>query len=142
LRLREGNSIVHSDIVTCKAVFGVGSGRRVHPCFSIRPNQLCNKYVGYPKVLCIDREVYVLLLFFLRNRGHQLYIYLHIFYFKLDLRSLMEYRSIECIAAYNCLALHQTVRNYTRSTRCGTPCYSHISPVEVGFRDFQMTSAQ
>jgi hypothetical protein len=54
--------------------------------------------------------------FFLRNRGHQLYIYLHIFYFKLDLRSLMEYRSIECIAAYNCLALHQTVQLHREGT--------------------------
>jgi hypothetical protein len=49
--------------------------------------------------------------FFLRSRGYQLYIHLHIFYFKLDIRSPMEYRSIECIAAYNCLALGQTARN-------------------------------
>jgi hypothetical protein len=42
-------------------------------------------------------------IFFLRNRGYQLYIHLHISYFKLelDIRSQMECRSIECIGAYN-----------------------------------------
>jgi hypothetical protein len=57
--------------------------------------------------------------FFLRKGGYQpgmvvMQYILNIFYFNIiDIRSPLEYRSIECIAAYNCLALHQTARNYT-----------------------------